>query len=264
MLALTDAEIRLLLSTYLWPLFRVMGFLLADPLFGTKAVPRRVKVVLAIALTLLLVPLLPPMPAVPVVSGEGVFIIVQQLLIGVAMGFAMRLVITAVELAGAMIGMQMGLGFAMQFDPMMGAQVPSLSRLLTLSTYLVLLSFNGHLIMLGTVAESFTLFPISLDPLPAAGLQLVVAWGGKMLALALWLSLPVVVALLITNLAIGVMTRAAPQFNIFSFGFPLTLLIGFVVLYYALPFMGQALQQLYLQGFELMRQTLMVKGGGGA
>ena len=261
MLELTDTQIGLLLSTYLWPLFRITGFLLADPLFGTKQVPRRIKTVLAISLTVLIAPLLPPMPAVPVVSGEGVFIIVQQLLIGAAMGFTMRLAITAVELSGAIIAMQMGLGFAMQFDPGSGAQVSSVSRLLTLFTYLILLAINGHHVRLGTLVESFTLLPVSLAPLPAMSLKMLAGWGGTMLALGLWLSLPLVAALLIVNLSVGVMTRAAPQFNIFSFGFPMTLTIGFVVLYLSIPLLGTALEQVYLQAFVLMRQLLLPQTG---
>ena len=131
-LHLSDAEISALLGTFLWPLFRVMGLLIADPLFGTRIIPRKFKVGMAIVITVLITPSLPPMPAVAVISGAGLLMIAQQLIIGMALGFIMRMTITVVEMAGFLISTQMGLGFAMLFDPQHNSQVPTISRLLSL------------------------------------------------------------------------------------------------------------------------------------
>ncbi len=259
MITLTDAEISLLLSTYLWPLLRITGFLLADPLYGTKTVPRRIKTVFAIALTVLIAPLLPAMPAIPVVSGEGFAILVQQLLIGLAMGFVMRIAITVVEMSGALASLQMGLGFAMFFDPQHGASVPALSRFLTMLVYLLFLAMDGHHAVLSALVDSFTVFPVALEPLPRMSYKLLAEWGGHIFSFGLLMAMPVVAALLITNLAIGVMTRAAPQFNIFTFGFPLTLMVGFVALYFTLPFFPAAVERLYAEAMGQMMTLLKVR-----
>ncbi len=259
MIQLSDADISLLLSSLLWPLFRISGFLIVDPFFGSKAVTKRIKIILALSLTIIIAPNLPPMPAVPVVSAEGLAIIVHQLMIGIALGMIMRLIITAVEMAGMLMSAQMGLGFAMMFDPIFAAQVPSLSRFMTLLVFLLFIALNGHLVIISTLIDSFRVLPVSIDPLPSEGFKLLAEWGAKIFSLGLWMSLPVVGALLITNIAIGVMTRAAPQFNIFSFGFPLTLGIGFIALYLALPYFAGVTMHLYEQGAEMMISLLKVR-----
>ncbi|CUA82281.1 MULTISPECIES: flagellar biosynthetic protein FliR [Gulbenkiania] len=255
MVPISDIEINAFVAAFGWPFTRIVGLMLADPLLSSRSVPRRFKAGFALLLTLLLAPLLPPLPATPVVSGEGLLILAQQLLIGLAMGFTMRIVITAVEMAGFIMGMQMGLGFAMFYDPQHSAQVPAVSRVLTLFVFLVFLAFNGHQIVLSTLVESFRVLPIGAA-LPSANLRTMAEWGGHLFSWGLWLALPVVAALLVTNLAIGVMTRAAPQFNIFSFGFPLTLLIGFGALYFSLPLMMSALETIYREAFHFMQGML--------
>lgn len=260
-LHLSDAEISALLGTFLWPLFRVMGLLIADPLFGTRSIPRKFKVGMAIVITVLITPSLPPMPAVAVISGTGLLMIAQQLIIGMSLGFIMRMTITVVEMAGFLISTQMGLGFAMLFDPQHNSQVPTISRLLSLMVFMMLLAMDGHHLILSTLIDSFRLFPISPDFLPRIGFRQLADWGSKMFSLGLLLSMPVVGALLIINLAIGVMTRAAPQFNIFSFGFPLTLLAGFIALYLSLPSFADGIIQLYREGTAMMLTLLKARAG---
>ena len=230
-LHLSDAEISALLGTFLWPLFRVMGLLIADPLFGTRSIPRKFKVGMAIVITVLITPSLPPMPAVAVISGTGLLMIAQQLII------------------------------AMLFDPQHNSQVPTISRLLSLMVFMMLLAMDGHHLILSTLIDSFRLFPISPEFLPRIGFRQLADWGSKMFSLGLLLSMPVVGALLIINLAIGVMTRAAPQFNIFSFGFPLTLLAGFIALYLSLPSFADGIIQLYREGTAMMLTLLKARAG---
>ncbi|SMF25070.1 flagellar biosynthetic protein FliR [Pseudogulbenkiania subflava] len=255
MFPISDLQINALVSLFVWPFARIMGVLLADPLFSSRSAPARFKAGFALLLTLLLVPLLPPQPAIPVVSAEGVAVLVQQLLIGLALGLVMRVVITAVEMAGFVMGTQMGLGFASFYDPINSAQVPTIARILTLFTFLLFLLMGGHQVVIETLLDSFRTLPIGMT-LPPDRLKALAEWGGHIFNWGLWLALPVVAALLVTNLAIGVMTRASPQFNIFTFGFPLTLLVGFAALYLSVPLMAPAIESIYREAFAFMQGML--------
>jgi flagellar biosynthetic protein FliR len=204
---------------------------------------------------LLLVPILPPFPAVPLVSAQGAAMLIQQLLIGMSMGFVTRLIMAAVEMGGSLISTQMGLGFAMVFDPQNAGQTPALASILTMFVTLIFLALNGHQVILSTLVESFRVLPVGKS-VPLVTWRMLAEWGGHIFSWGLWIALPVVAALLVANLAIGVMTRAAPQFNILSFGFPLTLSIGFVALYLSLPLMEPVLEQMYQGGFEFMLRML--------
>jgi flagellar biosynthetic protein FliR len=254
-LAFSDTEINLLVGSFAWPFTRIVGVLLADPIFASSSLPRRFKAGLALVLTVLLAPVLPSAPIVPIVSAQGLTILVQQLLIGLSIGFVMRLTIAAVEMAGLVMAMQMGLGFALFYNPQSGTQEAGVSMLLSMFVYLLFFTFNGPQILLATLADSFHTLPVGLS-LPMSGWKLLVEWGGHVVSWGLWMSLPVVGALMVTNLAIAVMTRAAPQFNVFSFGFPLTLLIGFVALYFALPLTVPAVEQVYNDSFQFIEKLL--------
>jgi len=255
MLSFSDAQINVLVGSFSWPFTRILGVLLADPVFAARSIPRRWKASLALVLTVLLVPLLPSAPSVPVVSGPGLLILGQQLLIGLAIGFVMRVVITAVEVAGFIMGMQMGLGFAMFYNPQSAAQEPAVSLLLSMFAYLLFFIFNGPEMLLATLVDSFHVLPVGLA-LPEVGWRMMAEWGGHVVTWGVWVSLPVVAALLVTNLAIAVMTRASPQFNVFSFGFPLTLLVGFVAMYFSIPLLVPALEQVYGDSFQFIQKLL--------
>ncbi|WP_035061820.1 flagellar biosynthetic protein FliR [Andreprevotia chitinilytica] len=236
MLTITQAQIDLWLAMFWWPFLRIFGLLLTDPFYSSRSIPTRIRVGLAILLAVVLAPLV-TVPAVPVVSPAGILIAVNQLLIGVMIGFAMRLMFSAVELAGHLSGLQMGLGFAMFFDPQHAAQVPVVAQFLSLVTLLLFLAFNGHLVMIRVLADSFIQLPIDPHPLGAGGLKLMADQGAMVFRMGMLLSLPVVGALLVANLAIGIMTRAAPQLNVFAVGFPLLLGIGLGALYLVMPYL---------------------------
>lgn len=260
MLTLTDAQINALIGQFLWPFVRISGILLVDPVYASHNVPRTWKLGLALVLCIVLVPVLPSPPVIALVSAEGVWALLQQLLIGISMGFVMRLVMGAVELAGTLIANQMGLGFAMMYDPQSATQSPAVSTFLSMFVTLLFLTFNGHQVILSTLIDSFRVLPVG-QGVPAITWKLLADWASHVFSWGLWLSLPVIAALMVTNLAIGVMTRAAPQFNILSFGFPLTLSIGFVSLYLTLPMMVPLIEHFYLTGFHFMLQMLTGKPG---
>jgi flagellar biosynthetic protein FliR len=258
MIQITTAQWYAWINAFMFPFLRIFGLILAEPVFGNRSVPLAAKVGLALFVTLLLAPVLPPPPAVEPASAEGVLIAVQQLAIGLGMGFALRIALTAAETAGQLAGLQMGLGFAVFFDPQSSAQTAVVGQFVGLFAILVFLSTNGHAVVLGVLADSFRALPVAQAPLEPLGWRVLVEWGGAIFSAGLIISLPVVAALLIANIAVGIMTRAAPQLNIFAVGFPVTLVTGFVALYLAAPYMGPALAGLFEQA--LMAIGRMVEG----
>ena len=248
----TSAQMTAWLVAFLWPFVRMLALVSTAPIFSETWVPRQVKVAVAALLALVLAPTLAPMPDVPVVSAGGVWIIVQQVLIGAAMGFSMRLVFAAVLAAGEYIGLQMGLSFASFFDPMNGGATMVVARLLNMLAMLIFIAVDGHLMMINALAASFQALPIATQPLAAQGWLLLVNGGGQIFASGLMLSLPLVTALLTLNLAMGILNRASPQFSIFAVGFPLTLLAGIGMLQLLTPHLGQILVPMFDRGVETM------------
>ncbi len=256
MLTITSAELNTAIAMLLWPLTRILGLLSVAPLFGNVSVPARVKLGLGIMLALIIAPTVPATPALDPASLTGLLIMAQQLVIGMAMGFAMRVVFAAVELAGEISGLTMGLGFASFFDPQTRARSSAVSQFLALLSLMTYLASNLHLVLLTTLTESFTTLPITAAPLNGQALREIAFWGGRIFSAGVQLSLPIVAALLITNLALGILTRAAPQLNLFGIGFPITLGIGFVMLTIALPYMATPLAHLFQEGIvEINRMT---------
>jgi flagellar biosynthetic protein FliR len=158
-------------------------------------------------------------------------------------------------MAGSLIGLQMGLGFATFFDPINSAQVPVVAQFLGILFSLIFLALNGHLLMIEVLAESFRAFPIGAQPSSAMGWKTLVDWGGEIFRTGLLLALPMIAALLIANLSIGIMTRAAPQLNIFAVGFPITLAAGFLVLFVTLPYMTPIFEHMMRDGLQMMLQV---------
>ncbi len=245
-----------LLGQALWPLIRISAFIMTCPVIGTRAVPARVKLILTLAITAVLVPVLPPAPDVAMLSATGLLVTAQQVIIGVALGLALRLVFMVLELAGQLIAMQMGLGFASMVDPANGSQVPVIAQFYVTIATLLFLATNGHLALIDALADSFRLAPIAADGPGREAAALVLDWAGWLLGQAVLVSLPAVVALTIVNIAFGIMTRAAPQMNIFAVGFPITLLLGVGVMLVTLPAFEEQLADLYAGSFGLARAFL--------
>lgn len=256
MISITTAEFNTLLAAFLWPLTRILALIASAPILGSPGVPARVKVGLAFLITVAVAPTLGPMPQVEPGSQAGLLILAQQIVIGMAMGLTIRIVFVAVEMAGELIGLQMGLGFATFFNPMTKGFTPVIGQLLGLLATLAFLALNGHLQIIAVLSESFHALPISGDVLAANGFKTLADWGGKIFIAGVLLSLPPMAALLITNLALGVLTRAAPQLNIFAVGFPLTLAIGMLTLSLTLPYFTPVLERLFTEGLQMMLQVV--------
>lgn len=263
MLTVTSAQLTAWLTAFIWPMFRIAALIASAPVLGNPGFPRSAKMGLIVAITLVVSPVLGPMPEVDPGSAAGLLILAQQIVIGIAMGLAMRVVFVAVEMAGSLIGLQMGLGFATFFDPINSAQVPVVAQFLGILFSLVFLALNGHLLMIEALAESFRIFPIAPQPMSALGWKTLVSWGGEIFRTGLLLALPMIAALLIANLSIGTMTRAAPQLNIFAVGFPITLAAGFLVLFVTLPYMAPIFERMMLDGLQTMLQVVQASRPAG-
>ncbi|MER0216811.1 MAG: flagellar biosynthetic protein FliR [Nitrosomonas sp.] len=259
MISITTAELNTLLAAFLWPLSRILALVATAPLLGNPSVPVRVKLGLAVMITVLVMPLVEKsLPQIDPASGVGFAILLQQVLIGIAMGLVIRIVFVAVEMAGELIGLQMGLGFAVFFDPQNSGQIDIVGRFLGVIASLAFLAIDGHLIMIALISQSFSTLPIGLEGMTNATFITLANWGSEIFKSGLQLSLPVLTALLITNLALGVLTRVAPQLNIFAVGFPLTLSIGLLVMALSMPFYAPILEQLVQDGLNLMMEILNV------
>ncbi len=256
MISITTAEFNVLLTAFLWPLTRILALIASAPILGNPGVPLQVKIGLAFMITVAVAPTLGPMPPVELSSPAGLLIMAQQIAIGMAMGLSIRIVFVAVEMAGELIGLQMGLGFATFFNPQTKGFTPVIGQFLGLLTALTFLAFDGHLQVISLLSESFRTLPVSGDVLAANGFRILADWGGKIFAAGLLLSLPPMAALLITNLCLGILARAAPQLNIFAIGFPITLVIGMLTLALALPYFSPVLERLFLDGLQMMLQIV--------
>lgn len=238
-----------MLASYFMPFLRVSALMLASPIFGAKAVPVRIRLLLALYITVLIAAVLPAVEAVDFLSPAGMLMAGRQLLVGLAMGFILQMVFAAMVLAGQFMAMTMGLGFAMSVDPQNGVQVPVLSQFYVIVSTLVFLALDMHLLLIRYLADSFVLLPIDMSSLPASFGMTVAAWASQMFVGALLIAIPVITVLLLINITLGVITRAAPQLNIFAVGFPVTILGGYVLIILTLPNLLPVLEGIYSSAF---------------
>ncbi len=252
MASLTSAQLDLWIAAFFWPFFRILALVTTAPLFSAPGVSAQTKIGLSFVLTVAVAPVLGPMPAVQVASAQGLFIMVQQITIGVAMGMAMRVVFSGIEMAGNIMGLQMGLGFATFFDPQNSTQVPILGQFLELIAMLFFLAINGHLMVITALVESFQVLPIGMHTFSAQAWHTLALWGGEIFRAGVLISLPVVAVLMMTNVALAVLTRAAPQLNIFAVGFPLTIAVGFIVTYLSMGYFSPLFGGMFETGVQMM------------
>ncbi|MBT8085377.1 MAG: flagellar biosynthetic protein FliR [Woeseia sp.] len=218
-------------GNYLWPFVRVAAFVMVMPVIGGSFVPAPVRLLLAVTLTVVMAPLLPQTIAVQPLSLAGLITVMQELLIGVAMGFAVQVIFDAIALGGQVIAMSMGLGFAVFLDSARGVNIPVLGQFFLMLGMLIFLSLDGHLAMIAMLADSFQLLPIAGPGLTSAAVAELLAWTSQIFIVAMKIALPAITALLVVNLSFGVMSRAAPTLNLFAVGFPIAMLLGFVVIF---------------------------------
>ncbi len=255
MLTLNSDLIQAWVVTILIPLVRILGFVAIAPFFGNQAISMPIKVAMGILIAMMIAPAAPAMPTVDLLSLRGILIIAEQMIIGLAIGLMMQVIFSAIEIAGQISGMTMGFGFATNYEPQSAGTTIVISQLMGILALLVFLSMNGHLIMIAGLLESFYAFPVTAEPRMIDGMTIAI-WGAKLFSIALQLSLPIVATLLITNLALGILTKSSPQLNIFGIGFPITLCVGFVVIMLMLPTMAAPYQYILEQGMAASKTML--------
>lgn len=238
-------------GSLIWPFMRIGAMMLAMPVIGTRLVPVRIKIIITMVISVMVLPLLPELPEVEALSLDGLFISLQQILIGLAMGFTVQLVFGALMIAGASMAMGMGLGFASMIDPTNGVNVPVISQFFIIIGTLIFLILGGHLMMIQLVVSSFQSLPIAPEGVGRDAFWSIVEWGSQMFIGAVWIALPALISMLVITLSMGVMTRAAPQLNIFSVGFPVTMFMGFIILMLTLPSFLPRMNQLMLEAMQI-------------
>ncbi|MGH8380222.1 flagellar biosynthetic protein FliR [Pseudomonas sp.] len=253
MLELTDAQIGTWVASFILPLFRVTAVLMTMPVFGTTLLPARIRLYFALAITVVIVPGLPPMPEVNALDLSALLLIAEQIVIGALLGLSLQLFFQVFVIAGQIVAIQMGMAFASMVDPANGVNVAVIGQFLTMLATLLFLAINGHLVVFEVLTESFTTLPVG------SGLLVNHFWdlAGRLswvLGAALLLVLPAITALLVVNIAFGVMTRAAPQLNIFSIGFPLTLVLGLGIFWIGLADILAHYQALASEALQWMRE----------
>ena len=248
---ISATEATAFVGTLLWPFMRISAMLMAIPVIGTRLVSVRIRIAMALAITMFTMPLLTtPMPAVDPLSVAGLMVSVNQVLIGVAMGFILQLVMAVLTMAGEVIAMSMGLGFASMVDPANGVNVPVLSQFFLIMGTLLFLALGGHLMIIQLVISSFNTLPIAETGIERESFWVITSFASQMFIGAVWVAVPALVSILVITLAMGIMTRAAPQLNIFSVGFPVTMLMGFIILMMAMPGMLPRFNQVLLAGMQ--------------
>ncbi|WP_434928743.1 flagellar biosynthetic protein FliR [Shewanella sp. HL-SH5] len=252
-------EISQTIAMYLWPLFRISAMLMTMTVFGANTTPSRVRLLFSMAFTFAIVPVLPPVENVELFALSSVFITLQQLLIGTAMGFVSVMMMQTFVLTGHIIGMQTSLGFASMVDPGSGEQTPVVGNIFLLLATLIFLAVDGHLLMFRMIVASFETIPVSAEGINITTYKNLAEWGSYMFGAALTMSISAIVALLLINLSFGVMTRASPQLNIFSIGFPVTMVSGLVILWLTLGPIMAHFDEVWLAAQLLMCDILQLQ-----
>lgn len=237
MISFSEAQLMGWITPFVWPFLRALALFSAMPVLGGRNVPTRVRVALAAFIALASQATLPPMPAVALDSPLGFMLVLQQVVIGLSLGFAVRVLFAAVELGGELIGLQMGLNFAGFFDPITAGQGTATARFFGTTVSWLFIVVNGHLLVIAALTDSFKTFPVGPEPFAFVKAALPHRWAAEIFATGLWIALPLVAMLLFVNLVLGMISRVAPQINVFAIGFPITLGVGLAGMLVTLPMM---------------------------
>jgi flagellar biosynthesis protein FliR len=252
-ITLTQAQLEGWFSQLFWPFIRIGACFMVAPAFGALFIPARLRLVLAGAVAFLVAPLIPQPTGIVAFSLQGIVVTAQQVLIGVTLGFALQILFDAVAMGGQLLANSMGLSFAFNVDPMRGTGTPALGQLYALLVMLTFLALDGHLALIEVLVEGFRTLPIGETSFSDRGLWTIIGWGTQIFSGALAVALPGITALLIVNIAFGVMSRAAPTLNLFAVGFPISLSFGLVIVLVGLPSLQSAFVELLGKAFVLLR-----------
>jgi len=258
-LSFSDAEVTRWIGEFFWPFLRILALFGAAPAFNSVSIPVRAKVALAFVITVAVAGTVRQSAPFDL-SWATVALVIEQILVGLAIGFAMQLTLTAMMLAGEFVGMQMGFGFAAMFDFQSGFQVPVMANFFSLVALLLFVALNGHLVLLGVLVKSFTVVPIAAGSgITVGGWRALAGAGAVLFQMGIWLALPVIAVLLATHLAVGFVSRVAPQFNVMSIGFSVFMWVGFACVIGLIPFFIPAVEHIIEAGLTVVGAVL--RGG---
>jgi flagellar biosynthetic protein FliR len=243
------------LSLYFWPMLRVLALISTAPILSEKAVPKRIKLGLGFIITFIIAPTLPPTD-VTIFSANALWLAMQQVMIGVALGFTMQFAFAAVRYAGEVIGLQMGLSFATFVDPSSNLNMPVLARIVDMLAMLLFLVFNGHLWLLSLLVDTFHTLPIGGEPINSNAFMALSRAGGLIFLNGLMLALPIITLLLTINFALGMLNRMAPQLSVFVIGFPITLTVGILLMSALMPLIAPFCEHLFSEIFDLLADII--------
>lgn len=230
MFEFSESQILAWIAQFIWPLFRLTAFFMTAPILGANYTPARIRLSLALAVTMIVAPVLPSPPAVDFLSMQALLITLNELLIGFALGFIMQIFFEVFIVGGQILAMNMGLGFANMNDPGNGVTVAAVSQVFVILVTLTFVLTGGIEMLLTVLSESFFSMPIG-SFIPLDNFTLLFSWGSWIFSSGLLMALPAVTALLVVNISFGMMTRAAPQLNVFALGFPVAVIMGLYILY---------------------------------
>lgn len=260
---LEEAQISAWIASLWLPFLRITGAMMAAPLFSSSYVPVRSRIAIALFTALVVAPVIPTPPAINALGLQAMLIAANEILIGICLGFLVQLVFEAIVFAGQTISMGMGLGFVMMVDPQRGTSVPILSQFFLLISLLIFLALDGHLAFLQLIAGSFSIWPVGIAVVSADTAGMIVEWSAEIFSGAIRVALPAVIALLVVQIGVGVISRAAPTLNLFAVGFPIAILVGYLVLYQMMPLFIPAMDSLLSPAFETAGELLKTGGAGG-
>jgi len=234
-----------------WPFLRVLAMFTSAPVFSSRTFPVRARIALAFFVALAAQPFLGTQPVISIGGPDAAAAVLQQVGVGLAIGFVIRVVFAAVELAGEVIGFQMGLNFASFFDPTLNTQTSAVAGFFGKMASFMFVVMNGHLLLLLAVVKSFKTFPVDQSFLVAVTQMKVLDLGADLFASGLWIALPLVGMMMFTNLALGIVSRVAPQMNIYAIGFPITLTVGLIGMAVTLPMLDQPFLTLMSRAIDI-------------
>jgi flagellar biosynthetic protein FliR len=248
----SEADLLRWAGEFYWPFIRTLALFAAAPVFNGATIPVPLKVALAAIIGLLVGSIIDQ--SVPLdLTWRSAVLTVEQVLVGLALGFAMQLALAAMSFAGDFVGVQMGFGFATLLAVEGSFSVPVMSDFFGLVGLVLFLAFNGHLILIGALVKSFAVIPIAVgSTIPLSGWGALANAGAILFEIGVFLALPVVAVVLTMHLAVGTLSRAAPQINLMSVGFSLFLWVGIAATITLVPFFPPAVEHMIEAGVNLM------------
>ena len=249
------------LLAFILVLVRVSGIISTAPVFGSSNIPPQIKVVLSLILALILYPFIPLITVYPDRPDHYIMLIASELLIGLVLGIIARFLFGAVEFAGTVIGFQMGLGMAMVFDPQSQEQISLVGRFENATATLIFLAMDGHLIVLQALVRSYSVLPPGGASINRPLVENLTELSASVFVIGLQIGAPLIVALFLANAVVGLLARSVPQIQVFVVGFPLTLMLGFLFLFFGMPFFAQAVHQMFEKLDTQFFEAIKLLGG---